>query len=72
MKCIAASLAKKWEKYYSETVHFVRTRLSFAILISASLCLRGSRVKWQCGLGLIMEQHSLHTDNKETFLSCFQ
>ena len=51
MKCIAASLATKWEKSYSETVSFVRTRLSFAILRSASLCLRGSRVKWRCGLG---------------------
>ena len=51
MKHIAASLATKWEKSYSETVSFVRTRLSFAILRSASLCLCGSRVKWQCGLG---------------------
>ena len=51
MKHIAASLAMKWEKSYSETVSFVRMRLSFAILRSASLCLRGSRVKWRCGLG---------------------
>ena len=51
MKRIAASLAMKWEKSYSETVSFVRTRLSFALLRSASLCLRGSIVKWQCGLG---------------------
>ena len=51
MKRIAASLAKKWEKSYSDTVSFVRMRLSFAILRSASLCLRGSRVKWRCGLG---------------------
>ena len=51
IKRIAASLAIKWEKSYSETVGFVRTRLSFAILRSASLCLRGSRVKWRCGLG---------------------
>ena len=46
MKRIAASLAAKLEKSYSETVSFVRTRLSFAILRSASLCLHGSRVKW--------------------------
>ena len=51
MKRIAASLATKWEKSYSETVSFVRTRLSFAVLRSASLCLRSSRVKWRCGLG---------------------
>ena len=51
IKRIAASLAIKWENSYSETVGFVRTRLSFAILRSASLCLRGSRVKWRCGLG---------------------
>ena len=51
MKCTAASLAMKWEKSYSETVSFVRMRLSFAILRSTSPCLRGSRVKWRCGLG---------------------
>ena len=51
MKRIAASLAMKWEKSYLETVSFVRTRLSFSILRSASLCLHGSRVKWRCGLG---------------------
>ena len=34
MKHIAASLATKWEKSYSETVSFVRTKLSFAILRS--------------------------------------
>ena len=33
IKCIAASLAIKWEKLYSG---FVRTRLSFATLRSAS------------------------------------
>ena len=49
MKCIAASLATKWEKSYSETVNFIRTRLSFAILRSASLCLCSYRVKWRCG-----------------------
>ena len=40
VKHIAASLATKWD--YSETFSFVRTRLSFAILRSASLCLRDS------------------------------
>ena len=51
MKRIVASLVTKWEKSYSETVSFVGTRLSFAVLRSASLCLRGSRVKWRCSLG---------------------
>ena len=50
MKRIAASLV---EKSYSETVtcSFVKTRLLFAVLRSASLCLEGSRVKWRCGIG---------------------
>ena len=38
-------------RHRGERHYFVRTRLSFAILRSASLCLRGSRVQWQCGLG---------------------
>ena len=51
IKHTAASLAMKWEESYSETVGFVRPRQSFAILRSASLCLRGSRVEWRCSLG---------------------
>ena len=39
VKQIAASLATKWDKHYSETVGFVRTRLVFAIVRSAGLCL---------------------------------
>ena len=45
---IAASLSIKGEKSYSETVAFVRTWLSFAILRSASLCLRGSSEMAMC------------------------
>ena len=67
MKCTVASLATKCEKSYSETVNFVRTRLSFATLRSASLFLDGSRV----GLGFDDGADSLHTDNK-VILSCLQ
>ena len=41
----------QWMDACTETVSFVRTRVSFAILRSVSLRLRGSRVKWRCGLG---------------------
>ena len=36
---------------YAQTCGYIRARLSFAIIRAASLCLRGSRVKWRSGLG---------------------
>ena len=51
LKHLSASLACKWEKPFSEVVAYVRARLLFASVRSASLCLRGSRVKWRSGLG---------------------
>ena len=51
-KRIAANLAHKWEKTYSQTCGYVRARMVFAIVRATSLCLRGSRVKWRSGLGM--------------------
>ena len=48
---LSASLASKWEKPVSDVLAFVRSRLLFASVHSASMCLRGSRVKWRSGLG---------------------
>ena len=49
---VAERLMIKWEKTYGEVMEWIRTRMSFAILRSSILCLRGSRMKWTClGLG---------------------
>ena len=37
---IAANLAHKWEKPYSQTCGYVRARLAYAIIRATSLCLR--------------------------------
>ncbi|KAL5477407.1 hypothetical protein EMCRGX_G024203 [Ephydatia muelleri] len=52
LKRMAANLARKWEKPYSQTCGYVRARLALAIIRATSLCLRGSRVKWRSGLGM--------------------
>ena len=48
LKRLADDLARKWEKQYSETMEWIRARLSFAVLRASILCLRGSRTKWRC------------------------
>ena len=45
LKRASESLSSKWVKSYSEIMGWVRTRMSFAILSSSILCLRGSRTK---------------------------
>ena len=51
LKTLAANLAHKWGKPFSQTCGYVRARLAFAIIRASSLCLRCSRVKWRSGLG---------------------
>jgi hypothetical protein len=59
-KRLAALLSAKWKRAYSELCGFVRSRLSFALVRAASLCLRGSRdptarapsFHWDNGSGL--------------------
>jgi hypothetical protein len=41
---IAGTLAKKWNKPYSQMVNFVRTRISIGIARATHLCIRGSRI----------------------------
>ena len=52
LKRMAANLAHKRDKHYSQTCGYVRARQAFAIIRATSLCLRGSRVKWRSGLGM--------------------
>jgi hypothetical protein len=47
MRKLAENLAGKWQRSFSETSTWVRTRLSFAILRATSHCIRGSRTKWR-------------------------
>ena len=52
VKGMSDFLAAKWERPYSVVSGWVRARLSFAILRTALLCVRGSRTKWR-SLGII-------------------
>ena len=49
VKRLSASLASRLEKPFSDVLTFVRSRLLFASVSSASMCLRGSRIKWRSG-----------------------
>ena len=51
LKQIGDIVSVKWEKSYSEVMGWIRARMSFAIVRTSVLCLRGSRTKWRC-LGL--------------------
>ena len=42
-KRIASMIASKHNKTYSKTIHWLRCRLSFSLIRSAIMCLRGSR-----------------------------
>ena len=42
-KRLASLIAEKQDKPYSRTVHWLRCRLSFSLLRSAIMCIRGSR-----------------------------
>jgi hypothetical protein len=44
---LADRLSAKWQKSYAETVGWVRTRLTFAIIRATGVCIRGSRTKWR-------------------------
>ena len=59
-KRLAALLSEKWKRSYSEVCGYVRSRLSFAIARTLTLCLRGVRdptariatATWESGPGL--------------------
>ena len=42
-KRLASLIAEKYEKPYSKTMQWIRCRLSYSLLRSAIMCLRGSR-----------------------------
>jgi len=41
------NLAHKWNRSYSETTVWIRTRLAFSIVRASSHCIRGTRTKWR-------------------------
>ena len=45
LKRVAAKLAAKWSSCYSQTMSFVRQRMSVAILRASVHCVRGARKK---------------------------
>ena len=47
VKRIADRLAVRWHTNYSTITSWVRTRIQFAVLRAAILCLRGLRTKWR-------------------------
>jgi len=52
LRRFADSLSTKWDKNYSVVMGYVRSRLSYAIIRAALLCVWGSRTKWR-SLGLV-------------------
>ena len=46
LKRLADRLAIKWYQPYSQTINWIRTRVSFVILRATNLCIRGTRCKW--------------------------
>lgn len=42
-KRIASMIAKKHDKRYSKTLHWIRCKLSYSLLCSATMCIRGAR-----------------------------
>ena len=51
VKHLSANLASRWEKPFPDVLAFFRSRILFALVRFASMCLRGSRIKWRSGLG---------------------
>ena len=44
---LAERLSLMWQRSYSTTISWIRTRLTFAVIRATILCLRGSHTKWQ-------------------------
>jgi len=55
---LAQELANKWKTAQSQTVAWMRTRLSFALCRSAHMCIRGSR-KWNSKVPVDQDQVEL-------------
>ena len=52
LKILAELLSEKKQESYATTISWVREKVSFAILRSAFLCLRGSRTPRRRNLGV--------------------
>jgi hypothetical protein len=50
IKKLADILSCKWSQQYGLTLHWIRTKLSFALIRATNLCIRGSRSRWK-GIG---------------------
>ena len=46
---LSDQLATKWDRPYNIILNWVRTKISFALVCSTDLCIRGSHTKW-CGM----------------------
>jgi len=44
-KTIASMIAQKHDKTYSKTFHWIRYKLSYLLLHSAIMCLRGQKIQ---------------------------
>ena len=47
LKNLAAKIAEKENEQYATVINLLRTKLSFCILRSILLCVRGSRTPWR-------------------------
>ena len=47
LKRLSDTLSSKWERPYSTTLCWVKTKLSFALVRATGLCIQGSRTKWR-------------------------
>ena len=66
MKTLADKIATKQNEQYSDVITWIRTRLSFEVLRSSLLCIRGSRRPWSQP-EKIGEDFKLHTIEAELF-----
>src|SRR5210317_239205 len=57
---VAALLAAKWDRPYSEMVSFVRTRMSVAIVRSNTLLLRGARTNGRAARPVLEDAAALN------------
>ena len=65
MKQLATKISKKCGEPYADTISYIRTKISFALLRSCVLCLRGCRALKPCvlsatSISAVVEEGRLH------------
>ena len=68
-KRLADRLASKWNSSYSQTIGWLRCRLSFSLLRSSILCIRGARSskgRVPCSVPLPVDLHVVHSESRFT------